>query len=147
MVKEKSTIFSKNPTAYQKTVNAASFQMCKNDPSLLIRKKGDLLKLATQKVHDDGYCYKKGHSRSRRFEPVVGNESEPPPKQQKINADERQRRINDLCEEISSINHHINPPTPTIQSSSVHQDLQKVIFLSLQTSYKHRLRFIFVRRH
>ncbi len=85
-VQDKSTIFTKNPTNYQKAINAASFQLCRANPSLLLQTKGKLLELAKQKIHEDGYCYKKGRSRSLKLEPSAVVEDEPRSKRQKINA-------------------------------------------------------------
>ena len=47
-------------TEYQQRVNQASVDLCLKNPSLLMGKKGDLMKMAQEKVHDDGYQYKKG---------------------------------------------------------------------------------------
>ena len=63
--------------------------------------------MARKKVHDDGYHYKKGKTRSKKLEPGLSEEVEPQPKRRKINAYERQRRIHELNEEISGLNRHI----------------------------------------
>ena len=99
--------YGKNPTNYQRAINAAGFQMCLNNPALLLEKKGTLLDLAKKKVHEDGYVYKKGHTRFKILEPSSCEESEPQPKRQKVNAYERQRRIKEVNEEISGLNRHI----------------------------------------
>ena len=42
VVKEKSIIFTKHISDYQKAINAASFELCMTTASLLLGKKGDL---------------------------------------------------------------------------------------------------------
>ena len=109
-VREKSTIYAKNPNDYQKAINDASFYLCFNNPSLLFENKGALLEMARKKVHEDGYCYKKGQTRSKALNPSLleeGDQQQPQPKRQKINAYERQRRIKELNDEISGLNRHI----------------------------------------
>ena len=61
--------------------------------------------MARKRVHDSGYCYKKGQTRSKILDPTSCEVGEQPePTRQKINAHERQRRINELMEEISELN-------------------------------------------
>ena len=67
------------------------------NPALLIGKKGDLMKLAREKVHDDGYVYKKGKSRAKCscFSSGSGTSSEDTvlTKRRKIDGQERQLKI------------------------------------------------------
>ena len=49
-----------------KAINEASFGLVKDDVSLL-KNKGELFKLAKQKVHESGYQYAKSASRSKQF--------------------------------------------------------------------------------
>ena len=108
VVREKSTIYGKSPNDYQRAINNASFKMCLSNPSLLLENKGTLLEMARKKVHEEGYCYKKGQTRSKVLNPSSLEEGEPPqPKRQKISTYERQRRIKELSEEISGLNRHI----------------------------------------
>jgi len=60
-IKQKAVFFGKtdNLTQYQKQVNLASIELCLTSPSLLLGKRGDLLALAKDKVHEDGYQYKR----------------------------------------------------------------------------------------
>ena len=51
---------------YQKKVDDASYEICKQKPSLLFGKKGDIVTMAREKVHSDGYVYKKGSSCSKK---------------------------------------------------------------------------------
>lgn len=124
VVKEKSTIFEKNPTDYQKAINAASFGLCMSNPSLLFEKKGVLLEMAREKVHDSGYCYKKGHSRSKKFEPSFSEESESRPKRKKIGTDERQRRMKEVNEEISGLNRHIEIKEQRIEQAKASRNFR-----------------------
>lgn len=107
VVKEKSAIYAKNPNNYQKAINNASFSLCFNNPALLLESKGTLLEMAKKKVHEEGYCYKKGQTRSKVLNPTTPEGEPPQPKRQKINACERQRRIKELNDEISGLNRHI----------------------------------------
>ena len=105
-IREKSVIYTKNPTAYQAAVNNASFDLCTKDPSLLFRKKGDLKTLAEERANET-YVFKKGHSRSKRYA-ETSTSQETDPKKKKITTDERQARIKEVCEEISSIYRRID---------------------------------------
>ena len=62
-------------TNFEKSVNDAAIQLCLADVSLLDRR-GELLKNARKKVADDGYVFKKGHSRSKVYG-VPGTASTP----------------------------------------------------------------------
>ena len=67
-----------------------------------------LLEMARKKVHESGYCYKKGQTRSKVLNPSSLEVDKPPqPKRQKIEALERQRRIEELKEQISDLNRRI----------------------------------------
>ena len=111
IVKEKSAIkyyMQKNPNNYRKAINKASFELCFNNPSLLLESKGILLELAKKKVHEDGYCYRKDQTRSKVLNPSTLEDEPPPPKRKKINAYECQRRIKELDDdELSGLNRHI----------------------------------------
>ena len=81
------------------------------NPALLMGKKGDLMKLAREKVHDDGYVYKKGKSRAKRscFSSGSGTSSEDTvlTKRPKIDGQERQLKIDYLLEQIADIEKRI----------------------------------------
>ena len=70
------------------------------DPSLLARR-GDLLELARSKVHQDGYNFVKGKSRSKRF--ASPTQELPKPTCAKISSHVRQARISSLKEDIANI--------------------------------------------
>ena len=93
-------------TDYQKRINDVSYSLCLGNPSLLLGKKGDILDLARAKVHEDGYIYKKGHSRSKKYQTETEG-SEPAVKHAKVNAEERQCRIAELTDEISELSRRI----------------------------------------
>ena len=46
VVREKSAIYAKNPNDYLKAINDASFNLCHNNPSLLLASKGAMLEMA-----------------------------------------------------------------------------------------------------
>ena len=78
MLESQSKIFGlNNPlmllTDYQKAVNQASLELCKNNIPLL-KKCGELLEKARKKVDDEGYNYKKKSSRSTVFGSGSSNE-------------------------------------------------------------------------
>ena len=64
-ISQKAVFFEKS-TSCQKCVNEASVNLCLKDPSLLM-KHGDLFSMAKDKVHEDGYNYKKGKSLHQTF--------------------------------------------------------------------------------
>ena len=74
----------------------ASYQLCKDDGSLLMNR-GKLLSLAREKVHNDGYNYSKKSSRSR----VFGSHEEKE-KRQYVRGEVREARMIELTENISS---------------------------------------------
>ena len=86
-----------------------------DSPFIALGKKGDLLELARKKVHEGGYVYKKGHSHSKVVDPI--EDGAPMPKS-KVNATERQRRINELNEEISDLNRPLKIKEPQIAQAT-----------------------------
>ncbi|KAI9303656.1 hypothetical protein BJ944DRAFT_241251 [Cunninghamella echinulata] len=62
------TIYGKNTkrklTNYEQAINQASVELALQDPSLLIQK-GKLFDMAKKKLLEEGYCYKRGKSRSK----------------------------------------------------------------------------------
>ena len=60
------------------------------DDVSLLSKRGDLLALARKKVTDDGYIFKKGHSRSKVY---GSSESETTPKRPKYDDEMREERL------------------------------------------------------
>lgn len=89
---------------FQVRVNEAAVELVRFQPSL-VRKRGELLEKARQKVADDGYCFKKGKSRSKVYgvrdaEPAVS-------KRPKLDQRVREERIKELEEDIADVNSHI----------------------------------------
>ena len=123
-LKKSSVIFrgEKSLTDYQQRINDASYALCQGNPALLLGKKGDLLELARAKVHEDGYSYKKGHSRSKKYKHIEGDE--PAVKRVKINAAERQRRIAELSEEISELSKRIAFKDRRIEEATMNRNFR-----------------------
>ncbi len=67
------------------------------------------VKKAQKKVHDDGFAYKKGHSRSKRHGVEQGKEIsvDSQPKRAKTYAEERQRRIQDILADTNDLDTRI----------------------------------------
>ena len=55
-----------DPGRAQKRVNSAAADLCRRDVKLLDNR-GLLLELSRKKVPDEGYVFKKGHSRSKVY--------------------------------------------------------------------------------
>ena len=89
---------------FQLCVNEAAIELALAEPSL-IRKRGELLENARKKVADDGYCFKKGKSRSK----VYGSSDDAPTtsKHPKLDQTMREDKIKDLEEDITDISSHI----------------------------------------
>ena len=115
-IRKKAIFFEKNVTSYQKSVNDASVNLCLKNPSLLFIKRGDLLNMAKDKVHEDGYNYKKGKSRSIKRS-TTSDESVP--KRSKIDTAERLRRINEIHEDIGHIDTQIEFKNRRIEAATV----------------------------
>ena len=80
-IREKAQIYKKEPLKeFEKQINKAAGDICIANPGML-EKRGELLTCARQRVHDSGYVYRKGKSRSS----VYGTEKEPAPKRVKPN--------------------------------------------------------------
>lgn len=102
-IREKSHIFGKNNdkanlTPYQLRINKACEELCVQSPQLLLDK-GERLKQARMKVHNDGYVYKKGHSRSQQYNDAAPSQ----PKRVKICKDERDQRILNISEQMGDL--------------------------------------------
>ena len=104
-VRAKARIFGKSGkevTKYQARLNQVAGDLCVHNPALLAEK-GKLLELAKDKLHESGYVYAKGKSRSRKFNPL--DEVEERPKRKKIDQRERQHRIDTLKEQLQDNKH------------------------------------------
>ena len=84
---------------FERRVNSAAAELCLNDVKLLDNC-GKLLQLARKKVADDGYIFKKGHSRSK----VYGiPQDESVPKRPKYSQEMRESRIEAIGDELRDI--------------------------------------------
>lgn len=92
---------SANLTRYHAKINEAATQLCLQSPSLLSDRQR-LLKLSREKVHEEGYEYKKGTSRSKM---IVGERDvQTTPKWLKISEDVRLMHMSQLEEDIQDAN-------------------------------------------
>ena len=85
----------KRLTKYQKCLNDIAGDLCVKNP-LLLRSKGKLLELARAHVHESGYVYAKGKSRSKVFSPSTERQ----PCREKIDKQEREHRIQSIVEQL-----------------------------------------------
>ena len=134
VLKKSSVIFQggQKLTDYQKRINDASFSLCQGNPALLLGKKGDILELARAKVHQDGYNYKKGRSRSKKHQPMAGDE--PAVKRVIVNAEQRQHRIAELTEEISELNKRITFKERRIEEATLSRNYRACDDLASEVS-------------
>ena len=100
-IKKAAIIYKKEPLSmYHLRVNEASQEICLRQPSLL-RNRGKLLVLAQEKVHETGYAYRKGKSRSKSYGSCV--EEATRAKRIKTTVGERTDRIKAIKEELSDL--------------------------------------------
>lgn len=116
-VREKSHIFGqtgKDLTTYQQRINKACEELCVANPSLLV-KRGELLEKARAKLHEEGYVYKKGYSRSQ----VHGAHDSSKPKRPKISQDERKSRIDTITDKVSDLDRLIRIKERRIEEATI----------------------------
>ena len=94
-------------TAYQQRVNEEAGRLAVKNPGLLT-KRGELLDLARQQVVEQGYNFKKGKSRSKRFCSESDGESAPKPTRRKINEEIRHQTIVGLREQITDLDKQVS---------------------------------------
>ena len=104
-------IYTKEPISkYHQCLNEKAGKIALSDTSLLTRPggRGELLDLARAAVHNSGYAYRKGKSRSKH-NIAEGSEVEVSQarKQVKVDSELRQRRIKALSEDIEALNKQI----------------------------------------
>jgi hypothetical protein len=106
-VKEHSKIYGRSSksslTVYQQRINDAAEELCFSNRNLLSDRKL-LLETAREKVHNSGYLYKKGASRSKTLNPDDGRAT---PKRRKINQDYRLNRIAEVQDRIKDLGDQI----------------------------------------
>lgn len=120
-------------TEYQKKCNEASFVLCREKPSLLFGKKGDLLEMAWEKVHNDGYVYKKCTSHSRKHGTGL-NLDVNMPKHSKVNQTERQTQIKDVAGEIEDLDQRIAFKETLIQQATLVRNFRECDMISEELS-------------
>ena len=79
-------------TDYEKAVNTASFSLVQSDQTL-IGARDQLFQMARAKVREDGFCFKKGASRSKLAN-VDG--ADLPKKRPKSSSDDRRSRLGQM---------------------------------------------------
>ena len=94
-------------------------------------KKGDLMRMAQDKVHDDGYVYKKGKSRAKQSSCSSIPESS---KRTKIDTKEREMRISDIQEQIADIDKRIAYKQCRIETATVTRNVKTCDKLSEEIS-------------
>lgn len=130
-IRDKAKIYTKaNLSDYQKRVNDASADLCVRNPSLLLGKKGDLFKLAQEKVYQDGYQYKKGKSRSKRYLP----EDDTQPNRPKLDSNTRRERIMEIQDLISDIDRTIGFKQRRIETAAATRNFKTCDELSQEIS-------------
>lgn len=89
---------SKRPlTQYKQQINEASIELCLHNSKLLCDRQS-LLESCRKRVNGSGYVYKKGKSRSHKFNPAS-----PAKKRKKISQDFRIQRLTELQERIKEL--------------------------------------------
>ena len=104
-MREQACLFGKSGkqvTKYQQRLNDIAGDLCVKNP-LLLCSKGKLLELAREQVHESGYVYAKGKSRSKIFNPSTERQ----PSREKIDKQEREHRMQSIVEQLSDIKKHI----------------------------------------
>ena len=82
--------------------------------------RGHLLQLVRQKVASDGYCFKKGHSRSKMY--GQGDSISETPKRLKLDEHMRKQRSDELTEEIGDVTKRVSVKESRCeQAQTVHQ--------------------------
>ncbi len=107
-IKRLSCIYAKgNLTRYQVAVNQAAEDLCLRNPSLVAKpKRQELIERSRKRVHESGYLYTKGKSRSKVF--GVAGSSIAIPKRRKIDKDARDSRMKAITEELKDLNERIS---------------------------------------
>ena len=97
---------------YQQRLNEVAGDLCIKNP-LLLRNTGKLLELARKEVHESGYVYAKGKSRSKVFNPSTERQ----PSREKIDKQEREHRIQSIMEQIGDTKKHIELKQKTVEQA------------------------------
>ncbi len=107
-VRDEAVIYKKEKNRplsnYQKEINKCAQDIAIREPSLLA-KRGMLLEADQKAVYNSGYNFKKGYSRSKRF---LNNSANKAIKRPKLSKDFREKRIQDIEEEIKDSRQRIS---------------------------------------
>ena len=100
-IKREAIIFTKEPlSTFSKKVNEAAQGICLRKPSVL-KNRGKLLILAKEKVHESGYIYRKGKSRSKSYGTGCEDASRPKRiKRKRLELAEQSKNYK-LCDQLS----------------------------------------------
>ena len=103
-IDDQAIIFHKPKSEFHTKVNEAAIAICRQKPHLVRKgQRGELSDLAREKVAQEGYCFKKGHSRSKAY----GNSSQSTPKRPKFDQSMR-KRLDELQEDIKMLTQRIS---------------------------------------
>ena len=101
----------------QERINEIAGDICVENPTFL-SEQGKLLEIAKERIHESGFIYSKGKSRSKKFH--VDDEERP--KRDKIDREECQHRIESLQEQLKDTNNHISVKERRIEQAQVVQN-------------------------
>jgi chromosome segregation ATPase len=110
----------KQLSKYQQRMNEMAGNLCVKNP-LLLRNSGKLLELARKQVHESGYVYAKGKSRSRVFNPSTDSGQ---PSREKIDKQEREHRIQSIMEQIRDVKKHIELKQKRVEQAQTVQNFK-----------------------
>lgn len=111
LLAESSKVYKMEPlTKYKQQINKAAFELSIENPNLLCDRKA-LLTSARKRVHDSGYEYKKGKSRSFSLDQTNAH------KRQKIDSSTRSKQLSDLQQSLDSIDQCIKMKQNRCQES------------------------------
>ena len=102
-----------------------------HNPALLLGKKGELLKLAQEKVHQDGYQYKQEKSRSKRYSVP---EDDTQTKRPRLDSATRHERMMELQDLISDIDRSIGFKQRRIETATATHNFKTCDELSQEIS-------------
>ena len=135
-VRKRACIYGKSGkvlTKYQERLNQLARDLCLGNPALLADR-GKLFELAKDKLHESGYVFAKGKSRSKKLHPVDEEESERPLRRGKIDLLERHHCIETLKEELQDTNKHIGLKEKRIEQAQTIQNYKLCDQLSAEVT-------------
>ena len=121
-MRQEACVFGKSGkqlSKYQQRLNEVAGDLCIKNP-LLLRNTGKLLELARKEVHESGYVYAKGKSRSKVFNPSTERQ----PSREKIDKQEREHRIQSIMEQIGDTKKHIELKQKRVEQAQTVQNFK-----------------------